>query len=416
MSYVALKRELSPTAAAVQFFNAIPTAVNLGQGREVDDPKGKIGDLLKAELKTSSKYNSAPGGEMELRESAAAWIERFMGIPATAATTFLIQQLGREGLGHAMKVAALKNDPGSIAILPDTRWPMVDEKLEDERLTVAEYKVQRTGMAEEIDGLIAKNGKKISSVYFNFPHNPTGMHINKDENKKIMDVLEKANGAGNTIVRIDDIPYFGGCDRNEGGTPYLKLGYDNVLTANSKTPWAAIFSFSKAFGTANPGMTIMVVHPSIASEVSKRLTRSTGLAYVPEFFNHIAEILKPENDQAVLEHFGMLNKKYKTNRKALEDAMGNAVLEGDPGMTSLIEVPEELFGRMVSCSDGQVRAMNDLNDIIEFLGNEGVITVNNGGRLLRLAQAAHPDKFVEGVNRLKDALDKIRNSPLAEAA
>lgn len=415
MSYVALKRELSPTAAAVQFFNAIPSAINLGQGREVDDPEGKIGDLLKADLKTSCKYNSAPGGEMALREAAAGWVERFMGIPATGATTFLIQQLGREGLGHAMKVAALKNDPGSLMILPDTRWPMVDEKMEDERLDAIEYKIQRAGMAEEIDGLIQKNGKKISCVYFNFPHNPTGMHITREENQKVMDVLEAANASGNTIVRIDDIPYFGGCDQQDNA-PYLKLGYDGVLKADSKTPWAAIFSFSKAFGTANPGLTIMVVHPSLATEVSKRLTRTTGLAYVPQFFGHVAEILKPENDKEVLGHFAALNKKYKENRKALEAAMGNSVIEGDPGMTSLIEVPEELFGRTVTCSDGQARTMNDLNDIIEFLGNEGVITVNNGGRLLRLAQAAHPDQFVEGVNRLKAALDKIRNSPMAEAA
>ncbi len=415
MTYVALKRELSPTAAAVQFFNAIPSAVNLGQGREVDDPEGKIGDLLKADLKTSCKYNSAPGGEMALREAAAGWIERFMGIPATAATTFLIQQLGREGLGHALKVAALKKEPGSIAILPDTRWPMVDEKLEDERLGAAEYKVQRKGMAEEIDTIIQKNGKKVSSLYLNFPHNPTGMHITADENKKIMGVLEAANASGNTIVRIDDIPYFGGCNQN-AEAPYLQLGYDGVLSAESKTPWAAIFSFSKAFGTANPGMTIIVVHPSIAAEVSKRLTRTTGLAYVPAFFDHFAEILKPENDKDVLAHFAALNKKYKINRKALEEAMGNMVLEGDPGMTSLVEVPEELFGRTVSCADGQDRTMNDLDDIIEFLGNEGVITVNNGGRLLRLAQAAHPDQFVDGVNRLKAALDKIRNSPMAEAA
>ncbi|MEM6781683.1 MAG: aminotransferase class I/II-fold pyridoxal phosphate-dependent enzyme, partial [Pseudomonadota bacterium] len=177
MSYEALKRELSPTAAAVQFFNALPDSINLGQGREVDDPSGKIGDLLKADLKTSCKYNSAPGGEMELRESAAAWVERFMGIPATAAITFLIQQLGREGLGHAMKVAALKNDPDAIMILPDTRWPMVDEKLEDERLEIVEYKIQRKGMADEIADIIQSNGKKVASAYFNFPHNPTGMHI-----------------------------------------------------------------------------------------------------------------------------------------------------------------------------------------------------------------------------------------------
>ena len=411
MSYVALKRELSPTAAAVQFFNAIPSAINLGQGREVDDPEGKIGDLLKADLKTSCKYNSAPGGEMALRESAAEWVKRFIGIPATAQTTFLIQQLGREGLGHAMKVAALKNDPDSITILPDTRWPMVDEKLQDERLSAQEYKVQRTGMADEIEGLIKNADKTVASVYFNFPHNPTGMFITESENKKIMAVLDAANDKDAHIVRIDDIPYFGGCDQQDS-IPYLKVGYEGVLTEESKTPWTAIFSFSKAFGTANPGFTIMVVHPSLAADVSKRLTRTTGLAYVPQFFEHMAEIFKPENDKEVLAHFAALNKKYKTNRAALEKALGNMVLEGDPGMTSLIEVPEELFGRAVECSDGQVRTMTDLNDIIEFLGNEGVITVNNGGRLLRLAQAAHPDQFVEGINRLKAAMDKIRNSPI----
>lgn len=414
MTYVPLKRELSPTAAAVQLFVAIPTAVNLGQGREVDDPQGQIGDLLNATFHTSSKYNAAVGGPMLVRERAAAWVERFIGIPATAETTFIIQQLGREGLGHSMKVAALKHGPNTKAIVPDTRWPMVDEKLEDERMTPLEYKCQRVGMAEELKDLL-DNNKEVSCAYFNFPHNPTGLWITAEENKKIQEALDDANKQGRNIVRIDDIPYFGGCPQS-ASVPYLKTGYEEVLKADSPTHWSAIFSFSKAFGTANPGLTIMTVHPEIAAEVSKRLTRTTGLAYVPEFFDHVSKILCEQYDPEVLAHFKALHDKYAINRKTLEEMLGDMVLDGDPGMTSLVRVPAEVFGKAVICADGQTRTMNDLNDVVEFLGNEGVITVNNGTDLLRIAQAAHPDKFAEGVEKLQAALNKILESPKAEAA
>lgn len=416
MAYIALKRELSPTAAAVQFFNAIPDAVNLGQGREVDEPAGRLGALLKAELKSSSKYNSAPGGEMAVREAAAAWMARFLGLPAQGANTFVIQQLGREGLAHAMKAAALKHEAGAKIIVPETRWPMVDEIAGDERMPMVEYKVVRDGLSEEIEKAIGAGGD-IAAAYFNYPHNPTGMHITAQENKKVMAALDSANAAGKNILRIDDLPYFGGCPQNAGGKkPYLEVGYDGILDPEGKTLWIAIMSFSKAFGCANPGMSVLVVHPAIAAELSKRLTRTTGLAYVPDYFDHVREIFGEDNDAAVLEHFAALNKKYIANRKALEDAFGDRVQDGDPGMTSLLKVPAELFGRAVTCADGDVRTMADLNDIIEFLGNEGVITVNNGADLLRLAQAAHPDKFAEGVARLKAAFDKILHSPAVAAA
>jgi len=272
-------------------------------------------------------------------------------------------------------------------------------------------------MVDQIDSFINGGSKDVAAVYFNFPHDPTGMHNTFDENKKIMDVMEAANTAGRNIVRIDDIPYFGGCDQREGSAqPYLQVGYKDVLTADSKTLWAAVFRFSKAFGTANPGFTRMVTHPENAGEGSKRVTRSTGLAYVPEFFEHLAEILKEENDAEVRAHFAALNVKYKQNRKSLEEMFGDMVIDGDPGMTSLIAVPDEAFGRDVVCADGQTRTMADLNDIIEYLGNMGVVTVNNGGNLLRLAQAVHAEKFVEGITRLKTALDTIQSSPKAKAA
>ena len=415
MTYHLLKRELSPTSAATQFFNAIPTAVNMGQGREVDDPKGKIGDLLKAPLTTSSKYSVTPGGSMELREAAGAWMSRFMGLPADAENTFVIQELGREGLGYGFKIGALDNEPGASAIVPDTRWPMIDEKLADERLGKLEYHVQRDGMADLIGGLIDGASKDVAACYLNFPHNPTGMHISVEENKKIMDVLDKANEGGRKIIRIDDIPYFGGCPQNDSA-PYLQTGYDGVLSRESKTKWMAVMSFSKAFGTASPGLTVMVVHPDMAKDIYMRLYRACGLAFVPAFFDNVAQIFAPENDQEVLKHFAWFHEKYSTNRQVMVDTFGDMVLEGDAGMTSLIRVPADVFGKAVTCSDGEVRTMNDLNDIIEFLGNEGVITVNNGKDLLRIAQAAHPDKFKEGVERLKAALDKILQSPCAAAA
>lgn len=423
MSYVALKRDLSPTAAAVKIFNDLSAAngnvINLGQGREIDDPDGKLGELLSAELKTTTKYNADTGGPETLRKTAGEWVSRFLGLPANSDNTFVLQQLGRESLGYAMGIAAHPHrGKGYIPamLVPETRWPVVNDKLDDEGMAPLSYPVARENFAAPLEDLIKNAGEQvIAAAYFNFPHNPTSLEISDEENTKIMAVLEEANKNGKEIIRIDDLPYFGNCEQKNDGA-FLKMGYEGVFTGESITKWACAISFSKALGTAQPGLSILVCHPELSDKLSKRLTRSSALAYVPQFFDNIGKILSPDMDKDVLAHFAGLRAKYIENRKYAETAFGENIVNGDPGMTSLVRVSKDAFGKNVTCSDGQNRPINDLNDVIEFLANEGVVTVNNGHEddgtgLLRIAQAQHPDNFKKGIEILQAGLDKIKNAP-----
>lgn len=423
MPYVALKRDLSPTAAAVKIFNDLSAAngnvINLGQGREIDDPDGALGDLLSAGMKTTTKYNADTGGPVSLRETAAHWVSRFLGLPADADNTFVLQQLGRESLGYAMGIAARPHrGKGYIPamLVPETRWPVVNDKLDDEGMAPLDYPVARENFAAPVEQLVNNTGDQvIAAAYFNFPHNPTGLEISDTENAKIMAVLDNANEAGKNIMRIDDLPYFGNCAQKNGGA-HLKTGYEGVLKTDSPTRWACAISFSKALGTAQPGLSIFVCHPALSDKISKRMTRSSALAYVPQFFANIETLLSPEMDKDVLAHFDKLRRKYIENRNFAEQAFGDNIVDGDAGMTSLIRVPADLYGRTVSCSDGENRPVNDLNDVIEFLANEGVVTVNNGHEddgtgLLRIAQAQHPENFRKGIEILQAGLEKIKAAP-----
>lgn len=424
MTYIELNREKSATTAAVQLFGDLkpinPDVVNLGQGREIDDPDGELGELLTSPLTCSSGYNSQNGGSPELREKAAAWVSRFLGLPATGHNTFVLQQLGRESLGHSMN-AATRHDPEGknryTAIVPNTMWPMVSAKLADEKTTYTTYRMGRSGIDQDLEEILGKGaGDRIFSMaYFNFPHNPTGLGMTQEHNTKIQAVLDAYNAdAANKIQRIDDLPYFANCAQKNNGA-LLDMGYDGILDADGVTPWSSAISFSKALATAKPGLSILVCHNDLATYMTNRINRSSGLAYVPEFFENLEKLFDERMDDQILTHFASLRAKYTKNRKALEMALGDMVKDGDPGMTSLVEVPEDIFGKSVTCSDGQARTINDLNDVVEFLGNEGVITVNNGGRFLRIAQAQHSDNFNRGVALLQKGLDKILNGQKASA-
>lgn len=430
MTYIIINREKSPTAAAVQLNNEILDPINLGQGRETDAdaPMGALGETLKFMGQGSTKYPSEPGGPSSVRKAASNWIKRYIGIEATPETTFVVPAHGRDGLGRALEIASHLNSStfgqgARHVALPDTIWPMVPDLARDAYLTPSTYAIQREGIDKDIEQLVAGLTKDqvMAAVYMNFPHNPTGMHIDGEENKKVMALLDRINSVqpGKTI-RIDDIPYFNACPHKKEGA-FLKSGYEGVLTKDSITPWFAVFSGSKAFATAEPGFHIMVVHPSLAAELTARLTRRNGLSYSHAFLAGMEKMLDPAMDGEMLAHLGRHHAKYVENRALTmqylnNDHVGRLVVDGDAGMTSLLRIPSEGLGRSVWIK-GENHSIRDDWDLAEAVANMcGVITVPNGmtkegAALLRVAQALAPQRYGIGANALQESLYYIMNAP-----
>lgn len=362
---------------------------------------------------TSPSYNRQ-GGEYPVRKQAASWVKRFLGVPANENNTFILQQNGRVALAEAFMTASIERDNPSI-LVPDLRWPMLSQKIAQARMKEHEYKIAREGTAAEIatklqdfEGI----GSCISAVYTNYPHNPTGLAGSKQEIALIIAKLDEINAnktSQDKTFHIIDSPYFAGCPQKDNGA-YLYNPYEGNLAYKGQTPWLMVLSFSKSFGVASPGISVVVTDESTQAEFDKQLVAGVGISYSPEFLQAACQVMRPENDEAVLEHFSSLRKKYKRNHGIVSNSLSRYMADGDPNLTAVLEFPKEVIGQEVKCSDGISRLVRDMNDLVEIFGNAGVVTVNCSTKdrnLVRLALSGQAETVQRGVNIIDDTVQRL---------
>ena len=120
------------------------------------------------------------------------------------------------GITHAISmVADLWADPGDVVILPDMMWGNYNMILNVRKgARISQYPVfaekggYNLAAFEQVINTEAKKNEKII-VLLNFPHNPTGYTVTKDEGEGIADILSKVAAKGTNVVTICDDSYFG---------------------------------------------------------------------------------------------------------------------------------------------------------------------------------------------------------------
>lgn len=425
MSRIAYDRSLSPTAAAVKFFNALKDAgkpvSNLGQGREIEDAPDAIFPQEGMPAVPQSGYNPTVGGTLAQRGVAAAHLGRFLGIQCTAANTFVVQANGRDVYANALNFAATKINPnGTRNVLPDLRWPMYDDINGQNRgLGIDTYDNPGRGDDEQ-DGIDLTSDDV--AITLNTPHNPTGRYYTEAFMKNQAEALETRNRDGGLkTALLLDIPYFYALPRTaEGSDHYLDGGFEHLTNADAATPWFAAVSFSKALGTANMGLTFVVVHPEYAQAFARQLTSRNGMGYTPGLYEQVERVFAPEFDQVHLDHYAALREKYGVNfEKTVATFGGELMVDGDPGMTALLKLPN-MKGKVLQGSDGEAWPINDTADFLEYLGNEhNVVAVDNGmteddEMLIRVALAPKPQNFAPAIERVFGAYTEVAGTTVAQ--
>lgn len=146
----------------------------------------------------------------------SAWLERMNKINPSLDTQYVSNPIVTAGLTHGVNTALhLVLDENDTLITPDCFWenyqhigetvigaqlstfPMFNEK---NKFNIAALsKILQTHL----------NQKKKAIILLNFPNNPTGYSICKDEAKNLFDVLHKYAEFGLSILTITDDAYFG---------------------------------------------------------------------------------------------------------------------------------------------------------------------------------------------------------------
>ena len=224
-----------------------------------------------------------------------------------------------------------------------------------------------------------------------------------------LDEINAGREEQNKTFHIIDSPYFAGCPQKDSGA-YLYNPYEGNLAYRGQTPWLMVLSFSKAFGVASPGISIVVTDESTQADFDKQLVSGVGISYSPEFLQAACHVMKPENDSHVLAHFDNLRAKYKRNHGIVSNSLEHYMADGDPNLTAVLEFANQMIGQDIQCTDGIKRPVRNMNDLVEIFGNAGVVSVNCSTKdrnLVRLALSGKTETVQRGVNIISDTIQRL---------
>ncbi len=158
-------------------------------------------------------FNYAPAtGLLPLR---SAWRSHLLEAnPSLAGRTFSLP-IVTAGITHGLSLAAdLFFNAGDVLVLPDKMWGNYRLTFDVRRAAeVVTYPLFNGAGGFNVDGLAgalrSASRKPKVGVIFNFPNNPTGYSISREEALAIVEVLEAALEQGISILAMVDDAYFG---------------------------------------------------------------------------------------------------------------------------------------------------------------------------------------------------------------
>ena len=120
------------------------------------------------------------------------------------------------GITHAISMFAdMWLDPGDVVVFPDMMWGNYNMILNVKKGAVISHYPLFTenggfnlAAFKETLRAEAKKHDKIS-VMLNFPNNPTGYSVTKEEGKNIVEILTSIAEAGTNVIAVTDDSYFG---------------------------------------------------------------------------------------------------------------------------------------------------------------------------------------------------------------
>ncbi|WP_341201720.1 aminotransferase class I/II-fold pyridoxal phosphate-dependent enzyme [Planomicrobium okeanokoites] len=188
---------LNPRAEALvisgirQFFNQLvdyPDAINLTIGQPdfpTPETVKRAGMEAIAANKTSYSHNA---GLIELRQEVAAFFGDTYGLSYNPQTEIIITNGASEGLDSLLRTII---EEGDEVIIPAPCYTGYVPLIELNGGKAVLLDTSDTALVPDPERLEAAITNKTKAVLFNFPSNPTGVSLNKEETDALVEVLKK---------------------------------------------------------------------------------------------------------------------------------------------------------------------------------------------------------------------------------
>jgi alanine-synthesizing transaminase len=215
--------------------------IDLGLGNPDKPPPRAIIERMHEATDIAKNHRYHPGrGLLALREQAAAWYDKRYHTRFDPQQEIIATMGAKEGMSH-LCLAVL--DRGDVAIAPDPAYPI---HVGAPRIAGADVELYRAALdispgdavAEAITR-VERSGRRTKLVIANYPQNPTGQIITKDQLGALVRTVQRSGA-----MLLHDLAY---ADQ-DFTTRYAPSIFDCGVPASEVKEFAVeVFSFSKSY-------------------------------------------------------------------------------------------------------------------------------------------------------------------------
>jgi alanine-synthesizing transaminase len=360
--------------------------IDLGLGNPDRPTSREILDVFHAAADIGENHRYHPGrGLLQLREACAAWYARRYSASFDPATEIIITMGAKEGISH-LCFAML--GPGDVTIAPDPCYPI---HAGGPRMAGSEVELYtaRAGLApaEAVAQAISRveaRGKRPKLIIANYPQNPTGLVISREEMTELTRVAQRSGA-----FFLHDLAY-ADLDFSARFAPSI---FDCGVPRDEVKRFAVeVFSMSKSYSMPGWRVAYMVGSERVISALGHMKTYLDYGTFAP--LQHAAAWALRNGDHIASE----LRDLYRTRASALVEGLHEAgwttVAEPSGTMFVWAELPQPWRER------GSMAAVTNLIERAHVAASPGIGFGPGGEGYLRFALIEDPPRIAEACERI----------------
>ncbi len=360
--------------------------IDLGLGNPDRPTPQAIVERLVETAGVGKNHRYHPGrGLLPLRQAASAWYERRYGVRFGVDDELVITMGAKEGMSH-LCLAIL--DRGDVALVPDPCYPI---HAGAPRIAGADVELYRAALdiepAEAIAQGIArveKSGRRVKLVIANYPQNPTGQIISREQMAALVRVVQRSGA-----MLLHDLAY---ADL-DFASRYAPSIFDCGVPADEVKGFAVeTFSMSKSYNMAGWRIAFMAGNARLVGALAHLKTYYDYGTFAPL---QLAAAWALEHGDRFAEE---LRELYLHRAHALVAGLRRAGWEGvtEPSGTMFVWAP---IPRMLSVN-GSLDATTRLIEQAHVAVSPGVGFGPGGDGHVRFALIEDPPRIAEACERI----------------
>jgi alanine-synthesizing transaminase len=374
-------------AAKAKVVAAGADLIDLGLGNPDRPTPREILEVFHASADIGKNHRYHPGrGLLELRQACSAWYARRYGASFDPETEVIITMGAKEGMSH-LCFAIL--GPGDVAIAPDPCYPI---HAGAPRIAGAEVEFYsaRAGLspadavAQAVERVEAR-GQKPKLVIANYPQNPTGRVITREEMTELVRVVQRSGA-----LLLHDLAY-ADLDFRARFAPSI---FDCAVPRDEVRRFAVeVFSMSKSYNMPGWRVAYMVGNQRMIAALSHLKTYLDYGTFMP--LQYASAWALSHGDHIASE----MRDLYRARATALVDGLHAVgwtnVAEPSGTMFVWAELPERLRAQ------GSMAAVTSLIERAHVAAAPGVGFGAGGEGYLRFALIEDPPRIAEACQRIR---------------